>query len=189
MRILILSIFALLSGQVCLYAQTEKTEVFLKPEDLGMHKYVWEFKPKIDEIVVFHRQQILNGKTVMDQEEFDAQTREGQLCTKEVLIVDEGFFRHIEHPGEKGHYQLNFPGGGGRVDGYELHALSPGVSKYNSIGPVKLSFVSLRDPKETMENVYSLYVAPYATLKQRYPDMPSLEELRKAGGWGANTRP
>ena len=158
-------------------AQTAKTEIFLKPEDVGAHKYVWQITPQHDEIVVFYTEEWVDNKMITKEEELLGTEAEGKLCTLQVLYIDGGFFDYLTTGNtEKASYgALKFPGGAARLDNYKLEswhdsALNP--------GKVTLPFVSRTNPKDTRKYIYNVYVESYAALKQRYPAVPPLEELR-----------
>ena len=188
MRVLVLSIFVLLSALTCLCAQTAKPEVFLKPEDVGMHKYVWQVTPQHDEIVVFYEEYWLDGKLSYKQESLRGAEREGVLCTMQVLYVDGSFFDYYARgtpEGKPTFGSIKYPGGFQRLDDCKLQAWRE--SGLNP-GPVTLDFVRTKETKYTMKFVYDVYVESYANLKQRYPNLPPLETLRTEG-WASPTKP
>ena len=65
MRFLLCTLAVLCAGPVCQRAQTTGTELFLKPEEVGAHKDVWQVTPQRDEIVVFYAEEWANGQQAL----------------------------------------------------------------------------------------------------------------------------
>jgi len=188
MRFTLLFSFAALVICGSLQAQEVRPADTLTPEDFGATKFVFEATAREGEVVVFRQDEYRDdGKLRNRFEGISNPTKLGEKHMEYVLLINRGFFAGQDLSGP---YVIRTRSGTVNVEASRLGSTQFNNPDKGSGKPAQATIVfeTVKDGKNLKRTfIYSIFVEPYASVKQRHPKLP--DDLSHGWGYSSYVKP